>query len=121
GSKDEKGRQFLSAIKDARTAYNDGPAREIYTLVEHYQRHQKLSAIFIMVREFKEMIKMQKVLGGQTLLVVNNTVLPGPTELAFLAQVPAEYQYDLVVKNNGTIGNLEREASLFAKHEVLTG
>lgn len=119
GEKDENGRALLSAIKNAWTAYNDGPANNVGEKIAFISEHYCKSAIFVMVREFDEMIKMQKMFGGKTLLLVNDKVTPGETEREFLRQVPEGYEYDITVKNNGPLGLLDHEAGMFVKHYVL--
>ena len=117
GKKDEKGRALLSSIKDAWTEYNDGPVNSIGKLLENDD--WPYSAVFIMVREFQEMMKMQERFGGKTINVVRPGIEPGETEQSFLKMIPVNYDYDIVIMNDGCLGDLKEDAKNFAKYDVL--
>ena len=115
--KDDKGRALLSAIKHAWANYNNGPALTIGEQLNSLG--SSVVAVFIMVREFDEMIAMQKLYGGQTLNVWGRKSKPCKTEQAFLDSVPTGYRYDFEIDNRHSEGSLAWKAYYFATNSIM--
>lgn len=116
GNKDEKGRKLLASLRYAWGEYNEGPIQEVRKLISIC----KAPVMFIMVREFEEMMKMKRFFGGETLLITRPGVTPCETEQKFLDEVPADYEYDTQVCNNGSLEDLRTSASKFV-HNITLG
>lgn len=76
GVKNERGRRFLSDLKDAMTRYNDGPFRKIietiYDIMYDYQAYDVSDEnliIFVHCREPKEITRFEKEHGARSLLI----------------------------------------------------
>lgn len=60
GVKDEKGRRFLSDLKNAWTRYNDGPFADIVEAISYYDQRFNEYVIFVHIREPAEINKLKK-------------------------------------------------------------
>lgn len=117
GVKDEKGRELLSGIKMISSKYNNGPIK----LVEREIALAKslgYDAILIQAREFPEIMEMVDLFGGKTVVVSNPRTYPGRTEQKFLDMVPADYCYDIEIRNDGSLVELEEAAEEFVRKEI---
>lgn len=127
GQKDSNARAFLSALKDAMTAYNDLPARKMETAVrvfqndmEYYGASSESGVFFIHCREPQEIDKLVKRLGAKTLFVeraATNKIMPSNHADADVDK----YEYDYRIDNNGTLGDLDRAAEDFLHHIGIKG
>lgn len=115
GVKDEKGRKLLASIRYAWGEYNDGPVKEVGKLI----RKCKSDALFVMVREFSEMMKMKRLYGGETIVMIRPGIEVGPTEQQFLDEVPTDYSYDYAIRNCFDLKYLEGIAETFVKRRIL--
>lgn len=119
GVKDNKGRQFLSDLKDAMTAYDDGPYK--YCVKEALRftfrhdggmvRNNWKSFLFIHVREPKEIKKLVDALGATTILIHRTSA----EKVDFTNHADKgvfDYEYDHEVLNDGTIDDLKRAAEV---------
>ena len=107
GKKDERGRRFLSDLKDALTRYDNIPIKYILESLRNYSN----SVIFIHCREPDEIQKLKETLGARSLLVVNKNVPRVETNHADRCVFNCEYDY--VVDNSGTLGELIENAQIF--------
>lgn len=108
GEKDEESRKLLSNLKDLLTQYNDFPVTELKREINGIQDN---SVIFIHTREPAEIARLKEELGALTLLIKNSRV---PLITSNHADRNAEnYDYDLVIENEGTFGDLSEKASVF--------
>ena len=107
GKKDEKGRRLLSDLKDALTRYDNIPVKHILESLPNYID----SIIFIHCREPDEINFLKKELNAKSLLITNANVLPIETNHA--DKCVFDIDYDYVVDNSGTIGDLIIAAQIF--------
>ena len=112
GSKDAKGRKLLAALRYAWGEYNDGPVKSIGKLIK--QHENCIDIMFVMVREYKEMMKMQKLYGGET-LTVKREVEICPTEQKFLDDIPKNFKFDHCISNERSLSNLKLRAKQWCK------
>ena len=118
--KSEKGRKFLSDIKELWDEYNYGATGVVIKRVSKYKDLlEELgmdTTVFVHCREphkIKEMKEKFVELGCQviTLLIENNNVADILTNDS--DRYVREYDYDLIVENNGTIDDLSSSARWF--------
>lgn len=112
GVKDDKGRRFLSDIKDAMTLYNDAPYNYMARQVKGVESLGEDAFIFFHVREPSEIKKMVDRLHAVTLLIERPTV----KEESFTNHADKnvkDYEYDYQVCNDGTLLDLRDSAILF--------
>lgn len=111
GVKDDKGRRFLSDIKDAWTRYSNGPYRY---MVQMYHKVQAQSYspdgfIFFHVREPDEIDKVVKGLNAVTLHIERPSVEPDSFDNHADRNVKS-YDYDYYVVNDGSLYELKWKA-----------
>ena len=117
GVKDDKGRRFLSDIKDALTRYSDAPYRYMEQKVQEFSSETENGFIFFHVREPSEIEKMVQGLHATTLLIQRDEVQPSSFDNHADKNVHS-YPYDYCVRNNGTLAELKEEARSFLKHLI---
>ena len=107
GKKDERGRRFLSDIKDAMILYDDIPFKQTIENVKMFDH----KTVFIHCREPDEIEKLKNELNAKTVLVKNkradgliNNHADQDVEL---------YNYDYVINNNESLGDLIISAQIF--------
>ena len=122
GEKTPKDRKFLSDLKDLLTEWHDIPFNSVVNTVrveknEFDMYGIKDYAIFIDCREPKEIDRLKKKLGAKTVLIRRDN---HQIETSNHADEEVEdYEYDIVIKNNGTLDYLERQAKAFIWCEEL--
>ena len=112
GVKDDKGRRFLSDIKDAMTRYNDAPFEYMNSMVNELKSYGEDCFVFFHVREPVEIKKMVDRLNAITLFIER----PMVKEESFTNHADKnvrDYQYDYEVYNDGTLIDLKDSAALF--------
>lgn len=107
GKKDDKGRRLLSDLKDALTRYDNIPVKYILESLHNYVD----SIIFIHCREPDEITLLKNILNAKSLLITNANVVPIETNHADRCVFDIEYDY--VVDNSSTIGDLIEAAQIF--------
>ena len=105
--KNEKSRKFLSDLKDAMTNYDDIPTKKILERVKSLDNY----VIFIHCREPDEVEKLRNLLDATTLLVKNKNVEKIETNHA--DREVENYDYDYIINNDGSIGDLIEECKEF--------
>lgn len=112
GEKDEKSRKLLVDLKKLSIDYNEYPTT--YILEEHKKfLESEAEFLFIHIREISEIKKIKKLLRAETLLLTNPRV-PKITSNTSDANVN-DYSYDYMVKNSGTLEELEQKAIEFVE------
>ena len=118
GAKDDRGRKFLSDLKDLSTEYNDGPLRYMIEQVEGVDPVQE-TLIFLDIRESNEIQKAKKFFSAITLLIRR----ADPSTFTNHADRNVEnYDYDYVIENQSgtTFKELKQKAKEFLQRiEVL--
>lgn len=114
GNKDDKGRRFLSDIKDAMTRYDDDPFEYMQMRVKDIQNNSKSGNAFIFfhVREPIEIEKMVERLGATTLLIER----PSVDKDSFTNHADKDvrdFSYDYIVYNKGTLTDFADSAKVF--------
>lgn len=109
GKKDERGRRFLSDLKDAMTKYDDLPIKNILRGIEMVDNQ----IVFIHCREPQEIKKLKDLLNAKTLFIKNDNVLLINTNHAD-AEVE-NFKYDYILDNSGSLGDLIIEADKFLR------
>lgn len=110
GEKDEKSRKLLVDLKRLSIEFNDAPTQYIKTEYEKFKNSNSIY-LFIHIREIDEIKKIKQILDAKTLLIENPRV-----ELITSNSSDGNvynYSYDYVIKNNGTLEDLEYKAKEF--------
>jgi hypothetical protein len=110
--KDEKGRKFLSDLKDLATEYSDLSVSYISKTILQVQE-DGTEAIFVHCREPKELARLKERFDAITLLIKNNRVKP--IESNHADRDIEQYKYDFVIENNEGLLELTKKASDFIK------
>lgn len=123
GEKTPKNRKFLSDLKDLLTEWNDFPFQcvtdKIHDLnaiwsARGYKDNE--TVIFVMCREPQEIQKFVDKFGAKTLLIRRDASQTSPSNHAD-AEVE-NYNYDMVIENNGMLEDLKFVAKEFIYHEL---
>ena len=122
GSKTPENRKFLSDLKDLLTEWNDVPYKDclkeikrITSLADIYDVEHDDWAIFIDCREPKEIQKFVDRLGAKTIFIDRKIEDYNASNHAD-ANVE-NFEYDIVINNNGTLEDLAAVAMNFIKTE----
>ena len=116
GVKDDKGRKLLSDIKLAMTLYNDSPFKSIQSGVVNFLATPYQGVMFIDIREPEEIERAKQEFGAKTILITSKRVDQVKTNMADAGV--HEYQYDIVIENNGTLEDLFDSAITFSKEFI---
>lgn len=120
GVKDPASRKFLSQLKDSLTEWADVPFKKIAEIVTKFQRECgrmiDLGAgdgiIFIHCREPKEIQRLKETFNAVTVLV-RREVVEKYEQSNKADNGVFDYEYDVIVENNGTIPELHAIACTF--------
>ena len=122
GTKDLQSRKFLSDLKDLLTKYNDYPFNYICKKVEEIQSEYygfaNFPTIFIDCREPEEIKKLCDKLGAKSLLIRRASAENAATSNHADAEV-LNYNYDIVIENDGDLRNFAYKAIDFIRQERL--
>lgn len=110
GEKDEKSRKLLVDLKQLSIEYNDYPTKYIKEQYEIFKNNES-QYLFIHIREIDEIEKTKNLLNAKTLLLTNPRV-------ALITSNDSDgkvynYEYDYVIKNDGTFEDLKEKAKEF--------
>lgn len=117
-TKDEKSRAFMSELKDSWTKYNDGPFNSIK---DYITSSVTADLIFIHIREPHEIEKLRQWCSENeyyfaSMLMLRESAENISTNTGDLGAQDESYVYDLVVRNNGTLDDLQEKAINFSKN-----
>ena len=122
GVKTPKNRKFLSDLKDLLTEYNDLPFTDILQFVKGweddlsmYHVGDKLHILFVDDREPEHIERLKKELHATTLLIKRDIAEQQPTSNHADENV-FNYDYDVVIQNNGSLEHLKYEAQAFINY-----
>lgn len=110
-SKTEKDRKFLSDLKLLCTEYNDMPFNSMCDAVEKFNKHRYYTMLFLHIREPEEIERAKNAFNAKTILVKRDSVEHIKSNMAD-ANV-FNYDYDIIVNNNGTIDDFKNKAMYF--------
>lgn len=125
GKKDLESRKFLSDLKDLLTKYNDYPFNYICDQIKYIEEEwaeygisPKSIVIFIDCREPEEIKKLCDKLDAKSLLIRRASAENKETSNHADANV-LNYNYDIVIENNGNLFDYANKAIDFAQNERL--
>lgn len=110
GGKTEKDRKFLSDLKLLCTDYNNMPFNAMAEKVKCFLKSDN-RFLFLHIRECPEIERAKKAFNAKTLLIKRDSV-PQITSNMADANV-FNYNYDIVIENNGTLKELQAKALSF--------
>jgi len=113
--KTPKSRKFLSDLKMAHTAFNNGPFHYAKKMIMEYSRLDEGCCVFIHCRELDEIKAFKRTYmdGGITLKIASR----GSSAASNFGDSEAgrPYNYDYIVENNGTLEDLKDKALEFMR------
>lgn len=110
GEKDEKGRKFLSDLKDLATSYSDLSFLYVSKKVS-IAKEENVDVIFVHCREPEEIARLKEQFNAITLLIKNNRVKS--IESNHADKNIENYNYDYVIENNDSLLDLTKKAMKF--------
>lgn len=114
GGKTEKDRRFLSDIMDLSTEYNDAPFKDVLSLVTDFKNNKDFAeyeVLIIDMRDPKDIARAVETFGAETILIENPNVKK--IESNHADRDVENYEYDYIIKNNGTLEQLGNVARKF--------
>ena len=112
GQKEERDRKFLHELKMLTSEYSDMSHQDVVNEINKYQNGEIEADVFVVdVREPEDIKRLVEEVGAITVFIENNNV-PAITSNAADANVE-NYEYDFVIRNNGTMKEFEDEIKLF--------
>lgn len=113
GAKTEKDRKFLSDLKLLTTEYNDMAFNDMIETVEDFYNFVPSfnKVCFLHIREPEEIDRMVKKLNAKTILMKRDSVKHITSNMA--DENVFNYDYDIVIENDGTLEELKEKAKLF--------
>ena len=125
GTKDLHNRKFLSDLKDLLTQWDDVPYKKIENSIElikadfrEYDIDFEKAAIFVDCREPEEIKKLCDGLNAKSLLIRRGCDVNTETSNHADAEV-LNYNYDIIINNDGTLYDLTQKAFQFIRDEDL--
>lgn len=117
GGKTEKDRKFLSDIMDLSTEYNDSPFQDVVSVVIDFKNNLiEDEVLFIDMRDPKDIARAVETFGAKTILMRNPNVEKIESNHAD-ANVE-NYEYDYIIENDGSLGDLESVAKDFVETAI---
>lgn len=110
-SKTEKDRKFLSDLKLLCTEYNDMPFNSMCEVVEEFNKKRYQRMLFLHIREPEEIDRAKKYFNAKTILVKRDSIKHITSNMA--DENVFNYNYDIVINNNGTKKELENKVINF--------
>lgn len=111
GSKSEKDRKFLSDLKLLCKEYNDLPFKSIIHTVSNFYKSLNNEFLFLHIREPDEIERAKTAFGAKTILIKNPNI--SPVESNTSDKNVYNYDYDIIINNDGLISDLGELASVF--------
>ena len=112
GKKEERDRKFLYELKKLTDEYSDMSFIDVYEKIEAFAKDEIKEVLFAVDIRDPEDIEMMKELTGAFTVFIENENVPEITSNPADANV-ANYEYDFVIKNNGTMDDYKREVYNF--------
>lgn len=111
GAKSEKDRKFLSDLKLLCKEYNDLPFKSLIHTVSNFYKSLNDEFLFIHIREPEEIERAKTAFGAKTILVKNPKI--SPVESNASDKNVYNYNYDIIINNDGSISDLRELAPVF--------
>ena len=113
-NKTEKKRKLWSDGKDLLTEYDDIPFKDITSIVTDFKNNKiETEVLLIDIREPEEIARAVETFGAETILVRNPSV--EKIESNHADRDVENYEYDYIIENDGTLGQLDMMAKLFVR------
>lgn len=123
GEKNLKNRKFLSDLKDLLTDWGDVPYKQIEKNIQHFEYPFKIydmpttnCVIFIFCREPKEISKLVKRLNAKSIFI-DRFEAESKEQSNHADNEVKDYNYDIIINNNGNLQELKNEVDNFLKKE----
>ena len=124
GTKDNRSRKFLSDLKDLFTEYNGFPMEETIKKIDEFERELRYygvdskGVVFVHCREPREIADLVSILNAKTILIERDSVKN--TDFSNHADEEVNnYDYDIIISNNGTLNDFKSSAYQFCKEQDL--
>lgn len=116
--KTEKDRKFLSDLKLLLTEYNDLPFKDLGYVVEGFLHDglENSKMLFLHIREPEEIAKAAEAFNAKTILIKRDSVKHITSNMA--DNNVYNYNYDIIIDNNGTLEDLQVKAELFTNDYI---
>ena len=116
--KTEKDRKFMSDLKLLLTEYNDLPFKDMGYVVEGFLHDgfDNSKMLFLHIREPEEVDKAVNAFNAKTILVKRDSVTHITSNMA--DENVYNYDYDIVIENNGTPEDLLEKANQFVNDYI---
>ena len=112
GQKEERDRKFLHELKMLTSEYSDMSYQDVVNEINKYRNGEIEADVFVVdVREPEDIKRLVEEVGAITVFIENDNV-PAITSNAADANVE-NYEYDFVIRNNGTMKEFEYEIKIF--------
>lgn len=115
-SKTEKDRKFMSDLKLLLTEYNDLPMNDMKEFLNVFwdkEIGKRFAMVFYHIREPEEIERASKEFNAKTILIKRDSVKHITSNMA--DNNVYNYDYDIVIENNGTLEGLKEKAKLFVE------
>lgn len=111
GRKTERDRKFLSDLKLLSTDYCDMPYNSMKNKVKDFLKDANSKFLFLHIREPEEIERARREFKASTVLIVRDCVEHITSNMA--DKNVLNYDYDYIIENNGTLGELNKKAHDF--------
>jgi len=125
GSKTPKNRKFLSDLKELLTEWDDVPFKKIEERLEQfeiglsqYEMSPAQGVAFIDIREPEEIKKACERLGAKSILITRGDVDAAAFNSNKSDNSVYDYEYDIVIQNDGTLEDLQQKAKHFVEKDL---
>ena len=104
GNKSPEHRKNLNTLKNVWRSCSNGPVEYIRGRLNEYRVYSMVKVVFVMVREYEEMVDLQKLcyslkISCSTMEVIRDGLEIPPVEQEFLDSHPKGYKYDFTINN----------------------
>jgi len=113
GSKTDKDRKMLSDLKNIFIEYNNLPIKYIMDKISFMGADD---IMFIHIRESTEMDKLKKLLPSVKTVLIDRYVEEKGNDSDDMVY---DYQYDIIIDNDGSIDDLKDAAEIFIQSELI--
>ena len=118
GQKDLRGRKLLSDLKDILIEYDDLPFKKICKdFVDIGYEDEELTFVRL-CRETKEIQKLKEFFNAKTILV-DRPQCAEDNKSNHADMLVNDYEYDIIIKNETTLENLELTAKIFIEKWII--
>lgn len=115
--KTEEYRLLCSDLKDRLTKYDDIPFKDVISIVTDFKNNKiEAEVLLIDIREPEEISRAVETFGAETILAHNPNVEKVESNHAD-ANVE-RYKYDYIIRNGGTLEDLDALASMFVDYVI---